>query len=70
MENIYDQHTARNDPLFELAIADILTTRFRKIIKEKNIDVNTFATELGSWWYVPIWERRTYIQTAPSIRYL
>jgi len=60
MENIYDQHTTRNEPLIDLCIADILTSRFRKIVKEKNINIDEFAKQLGSWWFLPIWDRRTF----------
>lgn len=46
--------------LSDLAISDILTARFEKVVKDKQINVDEYAKGLGTWWYVPIWDRKTY----------
>ena len=46
--------------LIDLAVADILSKRFSKVLKTKGIDVEEFAQTLGSDWYVPCFHRKSY----------
>jgi len=44
----------------DLAVSDILSKRFAKIIKDKRIDIEEFAKSLGTDWYVPCFNRISF----------
>jgi len=61
MIEIGTEFLQNNRQLADMAIADILSSRFLKVFRERKLDIDEYARGLkSSFWFVPNYQRRDY----------